>query len=87
MRIFIAGLIFASAAGYILQTNQMSTSGYQMHALEQGIAALGRETQRLATEAASYQSLTSIQKRLAELPLVPVTEIIYVKGTESVVKR
>ena len=74
------GLVVALAvltAGYVAYISLATTRGYQLSALERHIAALQEEQQQLSVQVASYQSLTSVQNRLADLRLVPAAPPIF----------
>lgn len=84
----IASLVVLLVVGYVFQTNAMATRGYVVHNLEQEIAELQSETEKIATQVASYQSMTSIQKRLEKDNYISARPAKYVKApAETVVAR
>ncbi len=89
MKVFLGGLVVMLMVGYIFQTNSMSTQGYVVHNLEQEIGELQSETEKIQTQVASFQSMTSIQKRLVKDSFVSAEPTKYVKvgGETSVAKR
>ena len=70
-RVVLGSLVVVMAVAYAVQINSLSTSGYAIHTLEKQINGLQSEVQTLNTNIAAAQSLTTIQKRLAGLDLVP----------------
>lgn len=66
--IFCIGIVFGVM--YIVQTNSISTKGYEMSDLEDQITLLERENQRLEFQIASNKSMKSIQARLSGTELV-----------------
>ncbi len=88
-RAVLLGLVMVMGVGYLFQTNATVTAGYKIHDLENEIAAMNQENTRLATEAASYQSMTSIQARLTSLNMVPATNATVAKvgAATEVAKR
>ena len=82
---FLASLVVASALAYAFQINTLSTSGYQIHALEKQMSGLQGEIQKLDTDIAAAQSLTSIQKRLAGTGLLLANSAPQLKSTGDIV--
>lgn len=82
-RSLLAGLLIFAGGLYIFQINAISTRGYQIHTLEQEVAGLGEDVQKLASEAASYQSMASIQKRLSSLQMLPAGSVSYFKASRE----
>lgn len=66
--IFCIGIMFGIM--YIVQTNSISTKGYEMSDLEKQITTLEQENQKLEFQIASNKSMKSIQSRLARMELV-----------------
>lgn len=87
-KLIVAALVVLLGVGYVAQTNRVTTSGYVVHNLENEVTATASEIQKLEAEVASYQSMASIQKRLGEAQMVPVTQIRYVKaGNDTAVAK
>lgn len=66
--------------GYVFQISLLTTGGYEIANLEKKLAVLSDESQKLNSEAASYQSLSSVQERIKNLKMVPAAEITYIKA-------
>ncbi len=62
----VTTLVAVLIVGYVFQTNAIATRGYVVHNLEQRVAELQNDTEKIETQIAGYQSMTSIQKRLAK---------------------
>ncbi len=84
MRVMLSLVVVVLGAAYVMETNTLATSGYEIHSLEQRISFLHSELQRLHTTVAEAQSMASIQKRLPEIQMVAVTDIIYLKLNNEV---
>lgn len=79
----VASLIVVVGLGYLFQINNLSTSGYIVNTLEKEVAAVNDETEKLASQVAEEQSLTSVQKRLQGIAMVKATDIRYIESTEK----
>ncbi|HLD60616.1 MAG TPA: hypothetical protein VJA27_00575 [Patescibacteria group bacterium] len=84
-KLVVLALVVLFGMGYVAQTNRVTTSGYVVHNLEDEVAATNSEIQKLEAEVATYQSMASIQKRLGDAQMVPVSQIKYVKATNDTV--
>lgn len=73
--IFCLGIVFGIM--YIVQTNSISTKGYEMSDLEEQITLLEQENQKLEFQIASNKSMKSIQSRLAGTELVVADSFQY----------
>jgi len=89
VKVFVAALVVVLGVGYVFQTSAMATSGYIVHDLEREVASLESETEKIETQVASYQSMTSIQKRLVQTDYVSArpTKYLKVSTDTSVAKR
>ncbi len=77
-RVFKVGISLMAVAlsgVYVMATSSVATSGYEIRTLEKNIRALESDIQKLNAEVASSQSMSSIQRRLKELALVPADHI------------
>jgi cell division protein FtsL len=63
---------------YVLQTNSLSTKGYEIGDLQRQISALQHDNEGVEVDIASYRSMKSIQERLKKLSLVDATDTQYV---------
>ncbi len=84
-RVVLSAFFLILAGAYIIGTNNLSTSGYEIHTLEQQVASLNTEVERLSTSLAGAQSMASIQKRLPETKMVAVANAKYIKIVPVVV--
>ena len=73
--IFFVGIVFGVM--YIVQTNSISTKGYEMSDLENKITFLEQETQKIEFQIASSKSMKSIQSRLVGTELVAADTFQY----------
>lgn len=83
--VLVALLVLVGGA-YIVKTNELSTTGYQIHDLENKVAVLKDDTSKLEVQIASLQSMPAINRRLGELKMVAPVSVSYLK-TEAVVAR
>ena len=83
-RVILTLLVLVLGVAYIGQTSSLSTSGYEIQHLEHRITVLNNDLQRLSTEVAAAQSMTSIQKRLPTIQMVAVTDVKYLKINSEV---
>lgn len=74
-------LVIVMGVGYMFQINAVGTSGYVVHTLEQQIASVNDETQKLNSELASAQSLSNIKERLKDVggDMVAASQVKYVQ--------
>lgn len=77
-------LVVVAALACVTKITSVATRGYEVHELENKLALVAEETQKLETEMAEYQSMASIQKRLEGMQLVSVTAINYVSAGHDV---
>lgn len=78
-KVVLFSLMVITALAYLIQINTLSTSGYVIHTLEQKVAVVTVETQKLETEVAAHQSMISIQKRLPELAMQKTSKVTYIE--------
>ena len=62
---------------YLLQTNAVSSKGFEMSELEKQINELERETQKLDVEISRHRSIQSIEERLQNLEMVAADNVEY----------
>ncbi len=86
-KIIAIALILLLGVGYIFQTNKLSTSGYVIHDLEKSVISAQNEIQKIESEVAMNQSLASIQKRLPEAKMIPLSGIKYIVVDTAMAKR
>lgn len=76
-RVSLLVAILAFGFLYVIQTNAVSTKGYQLHDLEKQIASLQADTRRLDVAVAEQQSLRNLEERLRAADLVAVDHFEY----------
>lgn len=77
-RVLLSVVLFACGFLYVLETNAASTKGFVMSDLEQSIAELERENQRLSVEIAEHRSMNSIAERLKDTNFVSADSVAYI---------
>lgn len=82
----LVGLVAVMGVAFVFQTSSLGTTGYEVHALEQQVAELNSEIQKISTSVAEQQSLKNIQSRIKDSGMVTATNIKYVNsGVETAV--
>lgn len=79
--------IFAFGLMYLLQTNAVSSKGFELSDLEIRAEELKRETQKLEVEISKYRSIQSIQERLQDMDMVAADNMEYLNNKDAVVVR
>jgi len=77
IRIVIFGLIIMVGLVYLIQTNQVSTGGFEIKELNKKVEELQKESKKLELEAAKLQSLKTIKAATEEMNLVSVSKVDY----------
>lgn len=72
---------------YVIETSAVSTTGYEITAIQKQINNLEQENQRLQFDIATHRSMKSIQERLRSLNLVAVADAEYINGSRMTVAR
>ena len=74
-RIVLTVMVLGFSVAYVAQTSSMVVSGYTLHELENNIAQLNSDIQKVQTETVSYSSIQSIQQRAKSSDMVAVGKI------------
>ena len=88
-RVVLGCALVGFGLGYLLITNRLATSGFEIQHLEARLAALTAEVQRLDSEVAEFESVEKIHQRLPEVALTEPRSRRYftVKSGPVVAKR
>jgi allophanate hydrolase subunit 1 len=86
-RVAVMTLLVVFSSAYIFQTSSTGVSGYKLHELENNIAQLNGEIQKLETESISYSSIKNIQERVKSTDMVAVARINHLTPMEVVAVR
>jgi len=77
-----------SLVTYLVQINNVTTKGYEIRALEDEIAQLKDENQKLQLQLVEMQSMNHISNKVAEMNFVEVDKIKYLDtSSTSLVQR
>ena len=88
VKLVVSGISICLLVGYIAQISNLTTSGYEIVTLEKKVEGLSGDTQKLTSELATYQSISSVQKRVQGIAMVPASNIKYIKiSTEAAVAQ
>lgn len=85
IRMVIFGLIILVGFIYLVQTNRVSTGGFEVKELSQRVDELKKETKKLELEATQRQSLKTIKETSEKMDLVGVSRIDYITIPPSAV--
>lgn len=86
-RVSLVGFIAVFGLLYLVQTNTVSTKGFEIADLQKTIRTLEHDTTRLEVEIAKHRSMSSIQERLQGSDLVAVGNVQYVTAVGTAVAR
>jgi len=73
----LAGLLIVASIFYLIETNSISTKGYEIKKLDNRLLELRESNKRLELEAASLKSIQSIESQVRILNLVPNDAVGY----------
>lgn len=87
VKVLLIVLVVVMGGAYIVKTNEVSTTGYQIHTLEKQIAALTEDTQKVEIQIASLQAMPNINRRLGDLQMVQPESVTYAKNVGGLVAK
>lgn len=73
------GMVVLMGLAYLIQVNQVSTGGFEIQDLEEKAQELKKENAKLELEAASLESLSTIEEKAQELDLVSTEKVDYLE--------
>lgn len=82
----IVGVMLLSVL-YLIQTNAVSTKGFEISELERQIRVLEYDVRKINVEVATYRSMESVEMRLADLDLVASQQVQYLTPAGNPVAR
>ena len=85
MSLVIVSLVVFMGVMYIVQTNTIAVSGYQMKELENRFIELKEEEQTLKLQVTQLQSLQNIEQKISGLSMEPITQVEYLSPTASMI--
>lgn len=85
-RSWFAAILFgvalaAAGGGYLVTISSASMKGDQIRTLENEVAALKEEQDRLELKVAQEQSVRAVDRKVQELGMVPTPKVEYVMAT------
>ena len=86
-RLSLIAMVFILGIMYLLETNAVSTKGFEISELERQIRVLEYDVRKINVQVASHRSLESVEKRLAELDLVAAEQVQYLTPAGNPVAR
>ncbi len=87
MNLTLICLVAIFGLGYLVQTNDLATKGYEIRDLENKISKLQEEKSDLNLEALNLQSMGNINQKVNDLGMVLVNEAEYLMPTPVAVAR
>jgi hypothetical protein len=85
-RSVLAGLVAVFSFLYVIQMSKASVSGYQIRTLEKKIEQLTREQQKIEVVVMEKNSLSAINKRLENVPMVRAQKVIRLDSAPSMAR-
>ncbi len=85
--VFVLILIASLGIVYLVQSNSMATTGYQIQDLQDRVTELSKSNDELKLEAADLQSLKHLEQVKNDLNMVPNTQTSYVKTDHNIAMR
>lgn len=87
LNIFCFSLIFASISFYLFNISQLATQGFVLRELKFAVNVLASEKSDLEEKLSFAQSYYSFNSRVAQLNMIEVSEIEYLKTGTSLAKK
>lgn len=85
--IFVVLLIASLGIVYLVESNSMTTSGYQIQDLQDKVTDLQKSNEELKLQAAELQSLKHLEQVQKDLNMVPNSQTSYVSGNNNIAMR
>lgn len=83
LNIILICLIVSASLTYLFYVNRQATSGFEIKSLEKKVAELQQQTEQLEIKKAEMQSLSEIEKSVADLNMVASQKIDYLPAVGS----
>ena len=77
----VAAFAVSSMVFYIIQVNNLATSGFEVRKLEDQITQLKEENKKLELTAIELQSIANVRPKIEKLNFVEVANIKYIDNT------
>lgn len=74
-------------AGYLMQTNQTASKGFQIRTLQNEISTLKDQGERLELKLAQEQSVQAVEEKVKGMGMVPTPQVQYVNAAPPQVAR
>ncbi|KKR07254.1 MAG: hypothetical protein UT32_C0014G0013 [Parcubacteria group bacterium GW2011_GWC2_39_14] len=87
MWVVLISCVVGSLMLYLTQVNAIASKGFALRDLQNQIQTLQTENEKLAVNVVELKSMNELNARVAELKMVPITQVAYYKNTEQVVVR
>ena len=87
LRVCLLVVITFFGSAYVIKTASGASNGYKIYELEEQVADLELNIDKLNVEVAEYSSLASINSRLKNVNLVSVGSLTFYNGAEQVVAK
>ena len=88
VRVLLVAVLVFVAGGFIIKTNELSTTGFHVHDLERQVAALQSDADKLQIEIASLQSMPNISRRLQGMNMIAPESVEYIhNGSVAVANK
>lgn len=84
---FVVLLIASLGIVYLVESNSMTTSGYQIQDLQDKVTELQKSNEELKLQSAELQSLKHLEQVKDDLNMVSNSQTSYVKGDNNIAMR
>lgn len=80
-------LVALFGAGYLAQINAVAAKGYAIRSLESEVAELKDHQEKLELKVAQEQAVSSVDRKVQEMGMVPTPKVDYVIATVPTVAK
>ena len=80
-------LVLLCGAGYVAQVNATASRSYSIRTLENEIAGLKEQKEKLELKVAAEQSVQTVDRKVKEMGMVPTPKVEYVMAAAPVVAK
>ncbi len=87
LSVLIILAIFCLGFFYIIQTNGLVESSYQIRQQKEQLRELEAKNQQMETEIANWQSPANLEKMIESLNLVEGNEVVYLEDEKSIAAK
>lgn len=83
----LGALVVMLSVGYLAQVSAVSSKSYEFRALENEIAGLKEQGDKLELKVAAQRSMNVVETKVKEMGMVPANEVDYLTATQPIVAK